>query len=106
MSDEFVESCPTDLVRAPQGRIWAHLTEPAQLHWVDAKLIESPRRTLAVGDRLLFTASLGLRVSWTVLAIDPQRSLALDIGLPFGMANRMTIVLSPVDAERHRVTFN
>jgi hypothetical protein len=106
MSDEFVETCPTDVVRAPLERIWAHLTEPTRLEWVDAKLIDAPPRTLAVGDRLSFAASLGLRVSWTVLAIDPPRSIALHIGLPFGMANRETVVLSPIDAQRCRITFN
>jgi hypothetical protein len=99
-------TCPTDVAHAPAERIWERLIDPSRLDWVDAKLIEAPGRRLQVGDRLLFAASLGLRVSWTVLAIEPLRLLTLDIGLPFGMANRETVVLSPVDAEHCRITFN
>jgi len=104
--DAAMITCPTDIVRAPAERVWERLIDPARLGWVDARLMEAPARHLAVGDRLVFAASLGLRVSWVVLAMEPLRSLDLDIGLPFGMANRQTIVLSPMDPESCRVTFN
>jgi hypothetical protein len=103
---ETVETCPTDVVGAAVERVWALLTNPSLLHWMDVRLIEAPARNLSVGDRALFAASFGLRVSWTVLALDQSRSITLDIGLPFGMVNRETVVLSPLDANRCRVTFN
>lgn len=99
-------TCPTDIVRAPAARVWEHLIDPTRLGWVDARLIEAPERPLAVGDRLVFVASFGLRVSWVVLAMEPLRSLELDIGLPFGMANHQTMVISPAGEESCRVTFN
>lgn len=105
MADTF-ETCPTDVARAPVERAWELLTTPSRLDWVDARLIEAPGRSLRPGDRVVFAASLGLRVSWTVLAVEPPHRLALDIALPFGMANQQTVVLSPLDAERCRITFN
>ena len=100
------DTCPTDVVDAPVERVWELLTNPSLLHWVDAKLLEAPARSLTAGDRLRFAASFGLRVSWTVRALDPPRLLALDVRLPFGMANQETVLLSRLDAERCRVTFN
>jgi hypothetical protein len=99
-------TCPTDIVRAPAERVWERLIDPALLGWVDARMIEAPERRLVVGDRVVFVASLGLRVSWVVMGMEPLRSLDLDIRLPFGMANRQTTVISPIDAESCRLTFN
>jgi hypothetical protein len=100
------DTCPTDVAAAPAERIWERLIDPSRLDWVDARLLEAPARRLQAGDRLLFAASLGLRVSWLVKAIEPLRELTLDIGLPFGMSNLETIVLSPIDGAHCRVTFN
>jgi len=102
---ETLEACPTDVARASAERVWERLTNPSQLGWV-AKVIEAPKRPLRAGDRVRFSASLGLRVTWDVLAVEPTRQMALNIALPFGMANHMTIVISPIDAETCRVTFN
>jgi uncharacterized protein YndB with AHSA1/START domain len=104
-NDETIEACPTDVVRASAERVWEHLVDPAKLDWV-ANVIERPAARLRVGDRVRFSASLGLRVTWDVLAVEPVRQMALDIALPFGMANHMTIVISSIDAESCRVTFN
>jgi hypothetical protein len=104
--DDAFETCPTDVARAPAERIWELLTDPARLTWQDAKLIEGPARRLAVGDRLLFTASFGLRVSWSVVELEPLRKLTLHIGLPFGMANEEAIVLSKIDEQSCRITFS
>jgi hypothetical protein len=103
--DSF-ETCPTDVVHAPVERVWELLTIPSLITWADARLIEAPGRGLVAGDRIVFVASLGLRVSWTVLSLDPPKELALQIGLPFGMGNRETIVLSRLAESECRVTFN
>ena len=101
-----MEVCPTDVVRATPARVWALLTDSSLFQWVDGKLIEAPPRLAAVGDCARFSAGLGFGFSWTVLGIEPSRQLALDVVLPFGMGNRITIVISPIDDERCRVTFN
>ncbi len=101
-----MEVCPTDVTRASVERVWELVTNPSGYQeWVDAKVIEAPSRALQIGDRVLFTASLGLRLSWTVFAIDPLREFGIDVALPFGMANHETIVISKL-AEGCRVTFN
>jgi hypothetical protein len=105
-ADDSFETCPSDVVRAPVERVWELLTIPSLIRWADARLIEAPERGLRVGDRIVFTASFGLRVSWTVLGLDAPRELALHIELPFGMANQETIVLSRIDEGECRVTFN
>jgi hypothetical protein len=106
MRDEPFDVCPTDVVHAPVERVWPLLIEPSRLHWVDAKLVSAPARALAVGDRLLFRAGPGLRVSWSVVAVEPEHSLTLDIALPFGVTNHETVVLTRIDDASCRVTFN
>ena len=54
------------------------MTNPARLGWVGLRLVESPARHLAVGDRLVFGPVPGLRLSWNVLAVEPLRTLELD----------------------------
>jgi hypothetical protein len=99
------ETCPTAIARAHVERVWDLLTTPSLLGWVDGRLIEAPARRLREGDRLVFAEPLGLRVSWFVRVLEAPRQLALDIALPFGMANRETIVLTPLDPERCRISF-
>lgn len=101
-----VETCPTDVIRATPERVWELLTNPARLGWLGVKVIESPARALAVGDRLQFGPAPGLRLSWTVLSIEPLRTLELDITVPLGIRNHETVVLSPDGADSCRVTFN
>ncbi len=103
---EAFETCPTDVAHAPVERVWQRLTDPSLLGWVDAKVVDAPARHLGVGDRVRFVASFRLPVTWSVLAIDPPRQIALDIQLPFGMAVQETIVLSRIDADSCRITFN
>ena len=100
------ETCPTDVVHASAECVWELVMTPSLFGWIDAKVIEAPARSLMVGDRVIFAASLGLRVSWTVLALEPPHRIALDIELPFGIANQETIVLSRLDAATCRVSFN
>jgi hypothetical protein len=104
--DEIVESCPSDVVHAPVERVWELVSDPSRFQWLDARVCTAPGRVLRVGDRVVLAATLGLRVTWDVLAMDPRRSIALDIGLPFGLVNHETIVIGTIDAERCRVTFN
>jgi hypothetical protein len=100
------ETCPTDVIRAAPERVWELLTNPACFGWIGVKVIESPRRNLAAGDRLLFGPAPGLRLSWTVLSIEPLRTLELDVKVPLGIRNHETVVLSPVGVDSCRVTFN
>lgn len=104
-NDEIIEACPTDVAHAPAERVWERLVDPDRLDWV-ARVVEAPAGPLRAGDRVRFAASLGLRLTWDVLAVEPARRLALDITLPFGIANHMTIALAPIDAERCRITFH
>jgi uncharacterized protein YndB with AHSA1/START domain len=104
-SDSF-ETCPTDVIHASPEHVWDLLTVPARLDWVGVKLVESPARRLAVGDRLVFRPVPGLRLSWDVLAVEPRRTLELDIQAPFGIRNREVVVVAPLDGGSCRVTFN
>jgi hypothetical protein len=106
VADESFETCPTDVIHATPERIWELLTNPACYDWLGVKVIDPPARTLAVGDRLLFGPAPGLRLSWTVLSIDPLRTLELDVRVPFGIRNHETVVVSPVGVDGCRVTFN
>ena len=76
------ETCPTDIIRASPERVWELLTNPARFGWLGVKVIEAPARTLAVGDRLVFGPAPGLRLSWSVLSVEPPRTLELDIKVP------------------------
>lgn len=106
VGDESFETCPTDVVRATPECVWELLTNPACFSSLGVKVIESPARNLAVGDRLRFRPAPGLRASWTVLFIEPLRKLELDVKVPLGIRNRETFVVSPVGAGSCRVTFN
>jgi uncharacterized protein YndB with AHSA1/START domain len=106
VGDRNFESCPTDVIRATPERVWGLLTNPARLGWLGVKVIEAPARDLAAGDRLRFGPAPGLRLSWTVLSIEPLRTLELDIKVPLGIRNHETVVVSPVGVDSCRVTFN
>jgi hypothetical protein len=106
MADVSFETCPTDVIRATPERVWELLTDPARLDWVGVKIIESPARPLAAGDRLIFGPAPGLRMSWTVLSIESLRTLELDIKVPLGIRNHEVIVVSSVGVDSCRLTFN
>jgi uncharacterized protein YndB with AHSA1/START domain len=104
--DSF-ETCPTDVIRASPTRVWELLTNPARLDdWLGVKVVEAPPRTLAPGDHLVFGPAPGLRLSWDVLSVEPLRTLAFDVTAPFGIRNHEVVVVSPVDTDMCRVTFN
>jgi uncharacterized protein YndB with AHSA1/START domain len=106
MGDDSFETCPTDVIRATPERVWKLLTDPARFDWLGVKIIEPPARHLAVGDHLRFGPAPGLRLSWTVLSVEPLRALELDIKAPLGIRNHEIIVVSPVGVDSSRVTFN
>jgi hypothetical protein len=106
VGDQIFESCPTDVIRVTPEHVWELLTNPARLGWLGVKVIESPARSLAAGDRLRFGPAPGLGLSWTVLSIEPLRTLELDIKVPLGIRNHETVVVSPVGAGSCRVMFN
>jgi uncharacterized protein YndB with AHSA1/START domain len=101
------ETCPTDVIHASPERVWDLLTNPARLgDWLGVKVLAAPARNLAIGDRLVFGPAPGLRLSWTVLSVEPLRRLELDIKVPFGIRNHEIVVVSPVGSDSSRVTFN
>ena len=104
-SDSF-ETCPTDIFHASPEQVWDLLTDPARFDWVGVKLVESPAHHLAVGDRLVFGPAPGLHLSWNVLAVEPLRTLELDIEVPLGIRNHEVVVVSPLSGDSCRVTFN
>jgi uncharacterized protein YndB with AHSA1/START domain len=106
MRDESFETCPTDVIRAAPERVWELLTDPARFGWLGVRLISSPARSLAVGDHLRFGPAPGLRLEWTVLSIEPLRTLELDVRVPLGIRNHETVVVSPVGVDTCRITFN
>lgn len=103
-SDSF-QTCPTDVIHSSPERVWELLTNPARLGWVGVKGIEAPARNLVAGDRLVFGAAPGLRLSWQVLSAEPLRTLELDIKVPFGIRNHEIVVISPLGGDSCRVTF-
>jgi hypothetical protein len=104
-SDSF-ETCPTDVVHASSERVWELLTNPARFDWVGVKLVETPARNLAAGDRLVFAPAPGLRLSWHVLSVEPLRTLELDVKAPLWIRNHEVVVVSPLGSDSSRVTFN
>jgi uncharacterized protein YndB with AHSA1/START domain len=106
VGDDSFEACPTDVIRATPTRVWQLLTNPARFDWLGVKIIEAPARSLAEGDRLRFGSAPGLRLSWTVLSVEPLRTLELDIKMPLGIRNHEIIVVSPVGVDSSRVTFS
>jgi hypothetical protein len=103
---ESFETCPTDVIHAAPERVWELVINPRRYDWLGVKVIDPPARNLAVGDRLRFGPAPGLRLSWTVLSLEPLRTLELDIKVPLGIRNHETIVLSPVGVDTCRLTFN
>ena len=104
---ESFETCPTDIIHTSRERVWELLTNPARLDdWLGVKVLEAPAHNLAVGDRLTFGPAPALRLSWTVLSVEPLRTLELDIKVPFGIRNHEIVVVSPVGSDSCRVTFN
>ena len=99
-------TCPTDVVAAPAERIWALLVDPVALaRWTGVTLRSGPGRPLQAGDRLRLS-EWGLAVSFDILGLEPHRTFAVDVTLPFGIVNHEVIQLSPLDSGRCRVTFN
>ena len=103
--DSF-RTCPTDIVHASPEHVWDLLTDPARLDWVGVKLVHASEGKVAVGDRLVFGPAPGLRLFWDVLAVEPLRTLQLDIKVPFGIRNHEVVVVSPLTGDSCRVTFN
>jgi uncharacterized protein YndB with AHSA1/START domain len=101
--------CPTDVIAAPQKRIWELLTDPTELaKWSGEKLRQGPSRPIEAGDVIVFGAGLGhqLTVTIEIQAVEPFRQLTLDVHLPLQVLNHEVVVISPLGVERSRVTFN
>jgi hypothetical protein len=103
--------CPTTVVAAPVARIWPLLADPQTYDsWADAELLHaSPPGTVREGQVIeMRTRQLGRwwQVRFDIGQVQPQRSIAMTVHLPFATLNHEQIVLSPLDRERTRVTFN
>jgi uncharacterized protein YndB with AHSA1/START domain len=96
---------PTDVIAAPVERVWDLLTQPERLaQWSGTTFTRGPHGALATGDRLTFTR-FGLRVRFDVRAIEPRRTLSIDVRLPLGVVNHETIRIAPLEGGRCRVSF-
>jgi uncharacterized protein YndB with AHSA1/START domain len=98
-------------VAAPAATIWRLLTDPEQYErWAGVTLVSAtPPGPACDGQRIEFRTRewlLWFRVVFDVVRIDPQRSLALHVRLPFGVVNHEQIVLTPMDNRHTRVTLN
>jgi uncharacterized protein YndB with AHSA1/START domain len=105
----MLQVCPTVIVHASAVRVWNLLTIPEELtQWSDGRIIEAPRRTLEVGDRLVLGVGVGhrMKVVLDVQEATPPRRLALRIRLPFAIVNNEVIEILPLDGPFCRVTFN
>jgi uncharacterized protein YndB with AHSA1/START domain len=103
-----IQTCPTDLVRAPADRIWDLLTIPHQLeNWSATRVVKGPGRPLAVGDRLVLAAGFGhrARVYFRIISAERPRELTLEIRLPCGIINHEVIRITPVGPHECRVTY-
>jgi hypothetical protein len=101
----LIHTCPTDVIAAPVERVWDLLTQPERLaEWSGTTLLGGPHRALATGDRLTLTR-FGLRVRFEVRAIEPRRTLAIDVTLPLGVVNYETIRIALLEGDRCRVSF-
>jgi uncharacterized protein YndB with AHSA1/START domain len=101
--------CPTEIVRAPAGRVWSLVTTPDELaRWSNTTIVDAPGRPLEVGDRLVLGAGVGhwMRVVLDVQEAAAPRRLALRIRLPFAVVNHEVIEIVPLDEHFSRVTFN
>jgi uncharacterized protein YndB with AHSA1/START domain len=104
-----IVTCPTEIVAAPQERVWELLTHPVHLaRWSGAKLRDGPARPLETGDVVVLGAGIGhrLKVTIEVKAVEPFRQLRLDVRLPLGVVNHEVVVVTPLGMEQCRVTFN
>ena len=101
-----MEVCPTDVIFAPAERVWHLVTSPIELaKWTGTKLVEGPAHAMSPGDRLVFRAGLP-HIVFDVLGMEATRELTLDIALPLGIRNREHILITPIDANSCRTTFN
>ena len=104
-----IQTCPTDLVRAPAERVWELLTIPREFaNWSGTRLIEGPARLLAAGDCFVVGPRFGsnLRIYFDVLDAKPPQELAARVRLPFGVVNQELVRITPAGPDHCRVTFN
>ena len=74
--------------------------------WTDTRAIEGPRdRTLRVGDRVVLSATFGLKVVLTVRALEFAHRFVADVSLPLSVINHTTLELAPLDAGSCKVSF-
>jgi uncharacterized protein YndB with AHSA1/START domain len=103
--------CPTTVIAAPAETVWRLLTQTENYdRWAGVELVRASQPgDVREGQVLDFeTRAFGRtwRVRFDVGRVEPPRSLELTIHLPFGTINHEHVVLSPIDANRTRVTFN
>ena len=101
-----MEASSTAILLSPVERIWQLLIDPRKLaQWTGTTLVEGPARPMIAGDHVALGLG-GLRITFDVLDMHPQRGLTLKSRLPFGLANHEQIEITPIDAHSTRVTFS
>jgi hypothetical protein len=102
-----IQACPTDVVNASVGRIWALLADAREIaRWTEVPLLEGPDRPVTTGDRLVFGVGPSMRVIFNVVRMEAPVELELNIEMPFGILNHEVIHITPLGERRCRVTYN
>jgi hypothetical protein len=102
-----MQTCPTDVVRAPAERIWGLLTTPREVaRWTATRLLVGPDRPMQAGDVVVFRKGPGLNVVFNVIASAPPTELTIDVALPLGIVNHEIVRVTPLADGQCRVTFS
>lgn len=103
--------CPTAVCRAPVGRVWSFLADPARYgSWCDASVeVVDPPGPAHAGQRILLRAPA--RGRWFLVRFDLERAdaarhvLELRADFPLGVVLRSRIAVTAVDAASSRVVY-
>jgi hypothetical protein len=107
-----VTTCPTATIHAPIDIVWRLLTDPDEyVHWGGHVVAVDPPGTLRPGQRIVLherTFGRWFAVRFDVRAVRdlPNRSIRVDVHLPFGVVNRELISCAALGPESTFVSFN
>jgi hypothetical protein len=105
-------SCPTTIVNAPVGIVWALLTEPTGWgDFFDLRITSvDPAGPAVVGQRIHGESGprfLHLKLAFQYIEIDaPHYKLVLNVRLPFGITVREDLNCVPLQANQCRVNYH
>jgi len=104
-----VQTCPTDVVRAPGQRVWELITTPRLYPlWADSRVTGTFDRPVQPGDRIVLQTGPGhlMRATFVISSVRVPEELALDVLLPFGLVNHEVIRIGRISDGECRVTFS